>query len=263
MTGQSPAVVSASRLGLTFQTNDGPVEALSKVDLTIGRGEFVSFIGPSGCGKTTLLRVIADLEKPTSGTISVNGMTPEQAREKRAYGYVFQAAALFPWRTIERNVALPLEIIGLSRAEQAERIKRTMELVNLSGFEKKYPWQLSGGMQQRASIARALAFDADLLLMDEPFGALDEIVRDHLNEQLLELWARTNKTICFVTHSIPEAVYLSTRIVVMSPRPGRVTDIIESTLPKERPLDIRETPEFLAIAARVRDGLRAGHSYDD
>ncbi|ESY19873.1 MULTISPECIES: ABC transporter ATP-binding protein [unclassified Mesorhizobium] len=263
MTGQSPAVVSASRLGLTFRTNDGPVEALSNVDLTIGKGEFVSFIGPSGCGKTTLLRVIADLEKPTSGTISVNGMTPEQAREKRAYGYVFQAAALFPWRTIERNVALPLEIIGLSRAEQAERIKRTMELVNLSGFEKKYPWQLSGGMQQRASIARALAFDADLLLMDEPFGALDEIVRDHLNEQLLELWARTNKTICFVTHSIPEAVYLSTRIVVMSPRPGRVTDIIESTLPKERPLDIRETPEFLAIAARVRDGLRAGHSYDD
>ncbi|AZO37540.1 MAG: ATP-binding cassette domain-containing protein [Mesorhizobium sp.] len=263
MSEQPPAVVSASKLGLTFQTNDGPVQALSNVDLTIGKGEFVSFIGPSGCGKTTLLRVIADLERATSGTISVNGMTPEQAREKRAYGYVFQAAALFPWRTIERNVGLPLEIIGLSQAEQAERIKRTLALVNLSGFEKKYPWQLSGGMQQRASIARALAFDADLLLMDEPFGALDEIVRDHLNEQLLDLWARTNKTICFVTHSIPEAVYLSTRIVVMSPRPGRVTDIIESTLPKERPLDIRETPEFLAIAARVRDGLRAGHSYDD
>jgi len=263
MTGISPAVVAASKLGLTFQTNDGPVQALSNVDLTIGKGEFVSFIGPSGCGKTTLLRVIADLEKPTSGTISVNGMTAEQAREKRAYGYVFQAAALFPWRTIERNVALPLEIMGLSKAEQAQRIKRTLDLVNLSGFEKKYPWQLSGGMQQRASIARALAFDADLLLMDEPFGALDEIVRDHLNEQLLQLWARTNKTICFVTHSIPEAVYLSTRIVVMSPRPGRVSDIIESTLPKERPLDIRETPEFLAIAARVRDGLRAGHSYDD
>ncbi|MFA6154450.1 ABC transporter ATP-binding protein [Mesorhizobium sp.] len=263
MTAISPAVVAASKLGLTFQTNDGPVQALSNVDLTIDKGEFVSFIGPSGCGKTTLLRVIADLEKPTSGTISVNGMTPEQAREKRAYGYVFQAAALFPWRTIERNVGLPLEIMGLSRAEQAQRIKRTLDLVNLSGFEKKYPWQLSGGMQQRASIARALAFDADLLLMDEPFGALDEIVRDHLNEQLLELWARTNKTICFVTHSIPEAVYLSTRIVVMSPRPGRVSDIIESTLPKERPLDIRETPEFLAIAARVRDGLRAGHSYDD
>jgi NitT/TauT family transport system ATP-binding protein len=263
MTGTPPAVVSASKLGLTFETYDGPVRALSDVDLTIGKGEFVSFIGPSGCGKTTFLRVIADLEQPTEGTISVNGMSPRQAREARAYGYVFQASALFPWRTIDRNVALPLEIMGISGAEQAERIKRTMDLVNLTGFEKKYPWQLSGGMQQRASIARALAFDADLLLMDEPFGALDEIVRDHLNKQLLELWARTEKTICFVTHSIPEAVYLSTRIVVMSPRPGRVTDVIESTLPRERPLDIRETPEFLAIAARVRDGLRAGHSYDD
>ena len=187
MTGQSPAVVSASKLGLTFQTNDGPVQALSNVDLTIGKGEFVSFIGPSGCGKTTLLRVIADLEKPTSGTISVNGMTPEQAREKRAYGYVFQAAALFPWRTIERNVALPLEIIGLSRAEQAERIKRTMELVNLSGFEKKYPWQLSGGMQQRASIARALALRPAVLLMDEPFAALDAMTKATLQDELLRL----------------------------------------------------------------------------
>ncbi|MGE0283537.1 MAG: ABC transporter ATP-binding protein [Rhizobiaceae bacterium] len=256
-------VVEAKGLGLTFQTNDGPVQALSNVDLSIGKGEFVSFIGPSGCGKTTFLRVIADLEKPTTGAIAVNGMTSEQARERRAYGYVFQAAALLPWRTIEKNIALPLEIMGVPAAEQATRIARVMELVNLAGFEKKYPWQLSGGMQQRASIARALAFDADLLLMDEPFGALDEIVRDHLNKQLLELWARTNKTICFVTHSIPEAVYLSTRIVVMSPRPGRVTDVIESTLPRERPLHIRETPEFLAIAHRVRDGLHAGHSYED
>ena len=226
------SVVEARKLGLTFQTNDGPVQALSDVDLTIGKGEFVSFIGPSGCGKTTFLRVIADLEKATAGTISVNGMTPEQAREARAYGYVFQAAALLPWRTIEKNVALPLEIMGISRADRKVRIQRTLDLVNLLGFEKKYPWQLSGGMQQRASIARALAFDADLLLMDEPFGALDEIVRDHLNGQLLELWARTNKTICFVTHSIPEAVYLSTRIVVMSPRPGRVTDVIELRCPR-------------------------------
>ena len=257
------SIISARNLDLVFQTADGPVHALNNVTLDIGKGEFVSFIGPSGCGKTTFLRVIADLEKPTGGSISVNGMTPEKAREARAYGYVFQAAALYPWRTIEKNIALPLEIMGIAKTEQAERIKRTLALVNLTGFEKKFPWQLSGGMQQRASIARALAFDADLLLMDEPFGALDEIVRDHLNEQLLELWARTNKTICFVTHSIPEAVYLSTKIVVMSPRPGRVTDIIESTLPKERPLDIRESPEFLAIAARVRDGLRAGHSYED
>jgi len=258
----APAVVLAQDLGLTFQTNDGPVEALSDINLTIAKGEFVSFIGPSGCGKTTFLRTIADLEKPTSGTITVNGMSPEAARRSRAYGYVFQAAALYPWRTIEKNVALPLEIMGYSRREQAERIRRTLELVNLSGFAKKYPWQLSGGMQQRASIARALAFDADLLLMDEPFGALDEIVRDHLNSELLKLWSRTQKTICFVTHSIPEAVYLSTKIVVMSLRPGRVTDVIVSDLPNERPLDIRETPEFLRLAARVREGLRAGHSYE-
>ena len=261
--GNSSSVVEAKGLGLTFHTNDGPVVALTDVNLDIGKGEFVSFIGPSGCGKTTFLRVIADLEQPTSGSIRINGMSPEEARAKRAYGYVFQAPALFPWRTIENNVALPLEIMGFADAEKRERIKRTLTLVNLSGFEKKYPWQLSGGMQQRASIARALAFDADLLLMDEPFGALDEIVRDHLNSELLKLWAATNKTIAFVTHSIPEAVYLSTKIVVMSPRPGRVTDVIESTLPAERPLDIRETPEFLAIAARVRDGLRAGHSYEE
>jgi NitT/TauT family transport system ATP-binding protein len=265
MLSMAPAntVVSANDLGLTFQTADGPVTALTGVNLNVEKGDFVSFIGPSGCGKTTFLRVIADLEKPTSGTITVNGMTPEEARRQRAYGYVFQAAALYPWRTIEKNIALPLEIMGYSRQDQKARIERTLDLVNLAGFGKKYPWQLSGGMQQRASIARALAFDADLLLMDEPFGALDEIVRDHLNEQLLKLWAATRKTICFVTHSIPEAVYLSTKIVVMSPRPGRVTDIIESPLPKERPLDIRETPEFLAVAHRVREGLRAGHSYEE
>jgi NitT/TauT family transport system ATP-binding protein len=257
------SVVSARKLGLTFETGDGPVHALSDVDLEVRRGDFVSFIGPSGCGKTTFLRVIADLETATSGEITVNGMTPEDARKSRSYGYVFQAPALYPWRTIEKNIALPLEIMNYTAAERKERIERTLDLVNLAGFGKKYPWQLSGGMQQRASIARALAFDADLLLMDEPFGALDEIVRDHLNEQLLKLWARTQKTICFVTHSIPEAVYLSTRIVVMSPRPGRVTDVIESTLPKERPLEIRETPEFLEIAHRVREGLRAGHSYEE
>ena len=250
-------------MSLTFRTDDGPVDALSEVSLEIGKGEFVSFIGPSGCGKTTFLRVIADLEQPTSGEIRINGMSPSEARRARAYGYVFQAPALYPWRTIEKNVALPLEVIGFPRAEQQIRIQRTPDLVGLSGFAKKYPWQLSGGMQQRASIARALAFDADLLLMDEPFGALDEISRDHLNSELLKLWAATGKTIGFVTHSIPEAVYLSTKIVVMSPRPGRVTDIIESPLPADRPLEIRETPEFLAVAHRVREGLRAGHSYEE
>lgn len=254
--------IEARGLNLTFQTNDGPVHALSNVDLTIDKGDFVSFIGPSGCGKTTLLRCIADLEMPTGGTLSVNGMTPDAARRQRAYGYVFQHAGLYPWRTIGGNIRLPLEIMGYSEAERKERVSQTLAMVDLAGFENKYPWQLSGGMQQRASIARALAFDADILLMDEPFGALDEIVRDHLNEQLLHLWARTGKTICFVTHSIPEAVYLSTRIVVMSPRPGRITDVIESPLPAERPLDLRETPEFVQIAHRVREGLRAGHSYE-
>lgn len=253
------AVISARDVDLVFETNDGPVHALSGVNLEIGKGEFVSFIGPSGCGKTTFLRAVAGLEHPTGGTLSVNGMSPDAARQARAYGYVFQAAGLYPWRTIARNVSLPLEIMGYSKSEQAERVARVLELVDLAGFAKKFPWQLSGGMQQRASIARALAFDADILLMDEPFGALDEIVRDHLNEQLLALWARTEKTIGFVTHSIPEAVYLSTKIVVMSPRPGRITDVIDSSLPRERPLEIRDTPEFIEIANRVRDGLRAGH----
>ncbi|MFV1463892.1 ABC transporter ATP-binding protein [Phaeobacter sp. JH20_36] len=255
-------VIEAKALDLTFQTNDGPVHALKNVSLEINRGDFVSFIGPSGCGKTTFLRCIAALEQPTGGSLSVNGMTPDEARRKRAYGYVFQAAGLYPWRTIAKNIKLPLEIMGYSRAEQDKRVERVLDLVELTGFGGKYPWQLSGGMQQRASIARALAFDADILLMDEPFGALDEIVRDHLNEQLLKLWARTNKTIGFVTHSIPEAVYLSTKIVVMSPRPGRIHDVIDSPLPKDRPLDIRDSPEFIEIAHRVRDGLRAGHADD-
>ena len=255
-------VIKARQLDLTFQTNDGPVRALKDVNLTIDKGEFVSFIGPSGCGKTTFLRCIAALETPTGGTLTVNGMTPDEARRNRAYGYVFQAAGLYPWRTIAKNIKLPLEIMGYSAAEQEDRVKKVLELVDLEGFSGKFPWQLSGGMQQRASIARALAFDADILLMDEPFGALDEIVRDHLNEQLLALWARTGKTIGFVTHSIPEAVYLSTKIVVMSPRPGRITDVIDSPLPKERPLDIRDTPEFIEVAHRVREGLRAGHADD-
>ncbi|AWB48789.1 sulfonate ABC transporter ATP-binding protein [Gemmobacter aquarius] len=252
-------VIEAKGLDLVFQTADGPVHALKDVNLTVGKGEFVSFIGPSGCGKTTFLRCVAALEHPTGGTLTVNGMTPDEARMKRAYGYVFQAAGLYPWRTIAGNIRLPLEIMGFSKAEQDERIERVLGLVELAGFGKKFPWQLSGGMQQRASIARALAFDADILLMDEPFGALDEIVRDRLNEELLKLWARTEKTIGFVTHSIPEAVYLSTKIVVMSPRPGRITDIIDSPLPRERPLDIRDSREFIEIAHRVREGLRAGH----
>ncbi len=263
MAASKDVVVDIQKMSLTFQTADGPVYALSEVDLTINKGEFVSFIGPSGCGKTTLLRVIADLERATGGDILINGVSPQQAREDRSYGYVFQAPALLPWRSIERNVTLPLEIMELSKEERLRRAHEALKLVELNGFEKKFPWQLSGGMQQRASIARALSFDADLLLMDEPFGALDEIVRDHLNEQLLKLWARTNKTVAFVTHSIPEAVFLSSKIVVMSPRPGRIIDVIETDFAKDRTLDIRETPEFLEVAHRVREGLRAGHSYDD
>jgi NitT/TauT family transport system ATP-binding protein len=259
----APFVVDAKGVSLTFETSDGKVEALSKVDLQLNAGDFVSLIGPSGCGKTTLLRVIADLEQPTEGTIVINGLTPSQARLKRAYGYIFQAPALYPWRTIERNVMLPLEIMGVAAEQRRARATRYLALVNLAGFERKFPWQLSGGMQQRASIARALSFDPALLLMDEPFGALDEIVRDHLNEQLLRLWNQTGKTVVFVTHSIPEAVFLSTRIVVMSPRPGRIIDVIPCDFPRDRTLEIRETPEFLKIAQRVRVGLRSGHSYDE
>ena len=258
----SEPVISAKNVNLVFETADDTIEALKDVSLDVFKGDFVSLIGPSGCGKTTLLRAIAALEHPNYGYLAVNGMTPEEARKDRAYGYVFQAAGLYPWRNISKNISLPLEIMGYNRSEISTRVKKVLELVELTGFEKKFPWQLSGGMQQRASIARALSFNADILLMDEPFGALDEIVRDHLNEQLLRLWKSTNKTICFVTHSIPEAVYLSTKIVVMSPRPGRIIDIIDSPLPNERPLEIRDSAEFLTVSQRVREGLRSGHSYE-
>ena len=260
--GLAPAI-SAEDVSLVFETGDGPVQALSQISLDIMPGEFVSLIGPSGCGKTTLLRVIGDLETATSGRLNVNGTTPREARLKRSYGYVFQAPALYPWRTVGRNIALPLEIMGYGREERRIRVEAGLSLVNLDGFGNKFPWQLSGGMQQRASIARALSFDPALLLMDEPFGALDEIVRDRLNEQLLRLWERTGKTVVFVTHSIPEAVFLSTRIVVMSPRPGRIHDVVNCDFPRDRTLDIRETPAFLAVAHRVREGLRAGHAYVD
>jgi len=258
-----PPVVRAEKLSLTFETADRPVHALQDIDLTIRRGDFVSLIGPSGCGKTTLMRVVADLERPTGGTITVNGGTPEQARLDRSYGYVFQAPALYPWRSVVRNVELPLEIVGLSRAERRRRALESLSTVGLDQFTGKFPWQLSGGMQQRVSIARALSLRPDLLLMDEPFGALDEITRDMLNLHLLELWARTGITVIFVTHSIPEAVFLSSRIVVMSPRPGRILEVIDSDLPRDRDLDVRESPAFLRVAQAVRDGLRRGHSYDE
>jgi len=250
-------------LSLVFATADTPVIALSNIDLSIRRGEFVSFIGPSGCGKTTLMRVIADLEQQTEGEITVNGVSPREARQARAYGYVFQAPALYAWRSVLANVTLPLEIMNLPRAERQARAAKYLEMVGLTGFERKFPWQLSGGMQQRVSIARALSFEPQLLLMDEPFGALDEITRDHLNEHLIRLWEQTRKTVVFVTHSIAEAVFLSSRIVVMSPRPGRIIDVIDNSLPGKRTLDIRDTSEFLAVAHRVREALYAGRSYAD
>jgi len=262
-TSQSATAVEVTDLSVVFPARDKPVVALDRVNLAIREGEFISLIGPSGCGKTTLLRVIADLEQASSGRVLVNGMSSHDARLARAYGYVFQAPALFPWRTVLANVTLPLEIQGRPRAEARATALAHLERVGLAGFERKYPWQLSGGMQQRVSIARALGFEPRLLMMDEPFGALDEITRDRLNEQLLQLWradqGAAKRTVVFVTHSIPEAAFLSSRIVVMSARPGRIVDVIESTLPAQRTLEIRETPEFLAIAHRLRVALAASH----
>ena len=255
----SPATVEVQSVSVVYPAREHTVTALADVSLTIAEGEFVSLIGPSGCGKTTLLRVIADLEQVSSGSVHVNGLPAHAARLARAYGYVFQAPALFPWRTVLANVCLPLEIHGLDKAKAKSVALHHLERVGLTGFEGKYPWQLSGGMQQRVSIARALGFEPKLLMMDEPFGALDEITRDRLNEQLLRLWEREKRTVVFVTHSIPEAVFLSSRIVVMSPRPGRIIDVIESGLPSDRTLDIRDTAAFAAIAHRVRVALQEGH----
>ena len=255
--------VQVRAASVVYPSADAPVRALHEVDLDIAPGEFVALIGPSGCGKTTLLRVIADLEPITSGTVQVNGMSPHEARLARAYGYVFQAPALFPWRTVLANVMLPLQIQGRSSEECRAVAMEQLARVGLTGFERKYPWQLSGGMQQRVSIARALGFEPRILMMDEPFGALDEITRDRLNEQLQQLWQRERRTVVFVTHSIAEAVYLSTRIVVMSPRPGRVLKIIRSTLPDERHLGLRDSPEFIAVAHEVREALAVGHAGDD
>ena len=252
----------------------GQILGVHNCTLDVDEGEIVVLMGLSGSGKSTLLRAVNGLNPVIrgralvhDGTDYVNPQTCPRNVLRRLrtdrVAMVFQQFGLLPWRTVSENVGFGLEIAGVPLKERTERVERQLALVGLEGWGERKVHELSGGMQQRASIARALAFDADLLLMDEPFGALDEISRDHLNEQLLALWAKTGKTVCFVTHSIPEAVYLSTRIVVMSPRPGRVTDVIDSPLPSERPLDIRESPEFLEIAARVRDGLRAGHSYDD
>jgi NitT/TauT family transport system ATP-binding protein len=236
----------------------GGVVALEGIDLDVRPGEFVSLIGPSGCGKSTLLRIVGDLIQPTAGAVAVNGKPPRRAREDRDYGIVFQDAVLFDWRTVEKNIALPLEMTRWSRERRRERVRELLDLVELSGFEKHYPWQLSGGMQQRVSIARALSFSPAPLLMDEPFGALDEMTRERMNLELLHIWEQTGSTVIFVTHSIAEAVFLSTRVVVLSPRPGRITGIVDIDLPQPRNTDTREQERFFELVTQVRELLRTG-----
>jgi NitT/TauT family transport system ATP-binding protein len=242
--------------GISKEFGKGGVTALQGIDLEIGEREFVSLIGPSGCGKSTLLRIVGDLIQPTTGEVVVNGKTARRARDDRDYGIVFQDAVLFDWRTVAKNIALPLEMLGWDRRRRTERVQELLRLVELEGFESHHPWQLSGGMQQRVSIARALSFSPPLLLMDEPFGALDEMTRERLNLELLRIWSALGSTIVFVTHSISEAVFLSTRVVVMSPRPGRITGVVEIDLPQPRTADTREQPRFFELVAEVRHKLR-------
>jgi NitT/TauT family transport system ATP-binding protein len=248
-------VVSIRNVTKTFPR--GGVTALQDIELEVGRGEFVSLIGPSGCGKSTLLRVIGDLVPPSAGEILVNGKTAHQARLDRDYGIVFQAAVLYDWRTVAKNISLPLELLGWERARRAKRVQEMLALVELTGFEGHTPWQLSGGMQQRVSIARALSFSPALLLMDEPFGALDEMTRERLNMELLRIWRETGSTVIFVTHSISEAVFLSTRVVVMSARPGRITTVVPIDLQQPRTTETREDPRFFELVTEVREGLHA------
>jgi NitT/TauT family transport system ATP-binding protein len=247
-------VVSVRNISKVFA--QGNVTALQDIDLDLRPGEFVSLIGPSGCGKSTLLRVIGDLVQPSRGEVVVNGKSAHQARLDRDYGIVFQDAVLFDWRTVGKNIGLPLELLGWDRKRRADRLQEMLALVELTGFEDHYPWQLSGGMQQRASIARALAFEPALLLMDEPFGALDEMTRERLNLELLQIWERLRSTIVFVTHSISEAVFLSTRVVVMSPRPGRIAGIVDVDLPHPRAVETREEPRYFELVTEVRELLR-------
>jgi NitT/TauT family transport system ATP-binding protein len=243
--------------GVTKTFAQGNVTALENIDLELEPSEFVSLIGPSGCGKSTLLRVIGDLTPPTRGTVTVNGKPAHQARKDGDYGIVFQDSVLFDWRTVAKNIALPLEMLGWDRERRKTRVEEMLDLVELRGFEDHHPWQLSGGMQQRVAIARALAFEPALLLMDEPFGALDEMTRERLNLELLSIWEKLGSTVVFVTHSISEAVFLSTRVVVMSPRPGRIAGIVEIDLPTPRTAETRYTPRFFELVTKVRELLRS------
>jgi NitT/TauT family transport system ATP-binding protein len=244
--------------GLTKRFEQGNVIALQDIELAIEPGQFVSLIGPSGCGKSTLLRIIADLIKPTTGTVSVNGKPAARARADHDYGMVFQDSVLFDWRTVAKNVSLPLEMLGWDRTRRKERVDSMLSLVELEGFEGHHPWQLSGGMQMRVAIARALAFEPALLLMDEPFGALDEMTRERMNLELLRIWEASKSTVVFVTHSIPEAVFLSTRVAVMSARPGRIAQLVDVDLPASRTGQTRETPRFFELVTQVREALRLG-----
>jgi NitT/TauT family transport system ATP-binding protein len=253
---EQAAAVSIRKLSKRFER--GNVLALDSIDLDVAPGEFVSLIGPSGCGKSTLLRIIGDLIEPTEGEALVNGKPAHRARIDRDYGIVFQDAVLYDWRTVARNIALPLEMAGWDRRRRAERVQAMLELVELTGFEGHHPWQLSGGMQQRVSIARALSFSPALLLMDEPFGALDEMTRERMNTEVLRIWQETGSTVVFVTHSIAESVFLSTRVVVMSPRPGRIAGIVEIDLPQPRTQETREDPRFAELITEVRRVLRSG-----
>jgi NitT/TauT family transport system ATP-binding protein len=252
----SDAVVTIRGATKVFDAGADQTRALDGIDLDVGKGAFVSLIGPSGCGKSTLLRLIGDLTQPTAGQVQVNGKSAHQARIDRDYGIVFQSPVLFDWRTVEENVELPLEVGGVDKRKRAERAQAMLALVELTGFEKRYPWQLSGGMQQRVAIARALSFEPAILLMDEPFGALDEMTRERLNLELLGIWRQTGTTIVFVTHSIPEAVFLSTKVVVMSARPGRIVDVIDVDLPQPRSDLTREDPRYFSFITRVRESLR-------
>jgi len=253
------AVVRISGVDKLFGTEGGAVTtALLGINLDIRRGEFMSLIGPSGCGKSTLLRIIGDLIRPTTGTVTVNGKLSAVARHDRDYGIVFQAPVLFDWRTVEDNVKLPLELMGWDKARRDERAREMLGLVELGEFVRHRPYQLSGGMQQRVAIARALAFEPSILLMDEPFGALDEMTRERMNQEVLRIWERTGITVVFVTHSIPEAVFLSSRVVVMSARPGRITDVIDIDLPRPRDVETREQPRYFELVTEVREALRRG-----
>ena len=243
-------------IGMVYKTNDGrDVTALTGVSLDIQKGEFISLLGPSGCGKTTLLRIIADLLQPTSGEISIAGESPRDARLSKKYGIVFQSPVLYDWRTVKKNIMLPLEIMHIPKAEREDRAMKMLDIVGLTEFANHYPNQLSGGMQQRVGIARALAIQPQILLMDEPFSALDEFTKEKLHEDLLRIWAKTNKTIIFVTHNIQEAVFLSNRICVLSPHPGRLSAVIDVDLPRPRTMDIKDTPEFTAYVAKVRNSF--------